>query len=267
MSLISFSRNFGHQLALSAGLANSVGDFIFVCDADLQDPPELLVDMHEIMLVERADVVYGMRKSRTGETQFKRLSAATFYRLLKKLSDVDMPLDTGDCRLMKRHIVELLKEMPEYDRFIRGMIAWLGFKQIPYVYHRDIRAAGRTKYSFAKMFSFAVDALVGFSMLPLRFSVYLSMSMLMLMGVVLFYTIFSWGFLDTVPGWASTMLVVSFIAAIQFLILGVIGEYVGRLYMQNKSRPLYIISEHSEQNDKIATIQLESKSKEVTKRA
>jgi len=243
---VKLSRNFGHQLALSAGLSESQGEKVFVCDADLQDPPELLIDMNEHMTLEGADVVYGMRNSREGETRFKKMTASVFYRLLDKLSDVDMPLDTGDCRLMKKHIVKLLGGMSEHDKFIRGMIAWLGFKQVPFVYNRDTRAAGETKYTLGKMIAFATDAIIGFSMLPLRFSVYLSMVMLLLMGVVLGYTVFSWLFLESVPGWASTMLVVSFIAGIQFLILGVIGEYIGRLYIQNKERPLFIISERSE---------------------
>ena len=248
---VKLSRNFGHQLALSAGLSESKGEKVFVCDADLQDPPELLIEMNKRMTLEDADVVYGMRNSREGETKFKKATASIFYRLLDKLSDVDMPLDTGDCRLIKRHIVTLLGGMPEHDRFIRGMITWLGFKQVPYVYNRESRAAGETKYTFGKMISFATDAIIGFSMLPLRFSVYLSMMMLFLMGVVLVYTVFSWLFLESVPGWASTLLIVSFIAGMQFLILGVIGEYVGRLYIQNKARPLFIISERSESHNDI----------------
>jgi len=248
---VKLSRNFGHQLALSAGLSESKGEKVFVCDADLQDPPELLIEMNKRMTLEDADVVYGMRNSREGETKFKKATASIFYRLLDKLSDVDMPLDTGACRLIKRHIVTLLGGMPEHDRFIRGMITWLGFKQVPYVYNRESRAAGETKYTFGKMISFATDAIIGFSMLPLRFSVYLSMMMLFLMGVVLVYTVFSWLFLESVPGWASTLLIVSFIAGMQFLILGVIGEYVGRLYIQNKARPLFIISERSESHNDI----------------
>jgi len=244
---VKLSRNFGHQLALSAGLAESIGEKVFVCDADLQDPPELLIEMNEAMIAGNADVVYGMRTSREGETKFKKATASAFYRILKKLSDVDMPLDSGDCRLIRRHIVELLSDMPEQDKFIRGMIAWMGFKQIPHEYNRDARAAGETKYSLSKMISFATDALIGFSMLPLRFSAYLSMTMLTFMGLILVYTMFSWVFLDSVPGWSSTMLVVSLIAGIQFLILGVMGEYLGRLYIQNKKRPLFIISERSVQ--------------------
>src|SRR5712672_398803 len=170
---VRLSRNHGHQLALTAGLSTVRGDLVLVIDADLQDPPELLAPMYEMMVRESADVVYGLRRSRAGETRFKKKSAEAFYRLLARITRVHIPVDTGDFRLMSRRISDQLVQMPEHDRFIRGMVAWLGYKQVAYEYDRSARFAGTTKYPLRKMIGFAADALISFSMLPLRIATYI----------------------------------------------------------------------------------------------
>lgn len=238
------SRNHGHQIALSAGLDISRGDTIFVVDADLQDPPELLGPMMQTMQDEQADVVYGVRSRRNGETALKRWTAKIFYRLLARMSDgVEIPLDTGDFRLMSRRALDVLQAMPERSRFIRGMVAWVGFKQVAYTYERDERLAGETKYPFAKMVRLAIDALTGFSVAPLRLASYAGIAFSLLSVVLVAYALVGWMRGEAVEGWTSLMIVVLVMASVQMFVLGVIGEYVGRLYNQAKDRPLYIVSE------------------------
>ena len=238
---VRLSRNHGHQSALLAGLAQARGSLILIIDADLQDPPELLPAMCALMDKENADVVYGKRRSRAGESDFKKGTAKAFYRLLSAVTDVDIPIDSGDFRLMRRHIGDLLLSMPERDRFTRGMVAWLGFKQIPIEYDRAARTAGETKYTMRKMLRLAVDAFLGFSLLPLRMAMALSAITFFLSLTVIAYTIWSWLALQTAPGWASVMILVAVVASAQFSVLGIIGEYVGRVYLQGKQRPLYLV--------------------------
>ena len=240
---INLSRNHGHQLALTAGLDLCGGAQILIIDADLQDPPELLADMRRVMAEQAADVVYAVRRKRQGETVFKRATAAIFYRLLDRLTDTAIPLDTGDFRLMSRRALDALLAMPEQARFIRGMVAWIGFRQVPFPYGRAERAAGETNYPFAKMLRLAFDAVTGFSTAPLRFA---SHAGLALTGVsLLLFVYIAIGFFSgsAVQGWTSTMLVVVFLGAVQMFVLGMIGEYIGRLYVESKRRPLYIVAD------------------------
>lgn len=236
------SRNHGHQLALSAGLHVCRGERILIVDADLQDPPELLPEMMKLM-DDGADVVYGQRGERQGETAFKKFTAKAFYRLLNSMIDIKIPVDTGDFRLMSRRTLNELNRMPEQHRFIRGMVSWIGFKQVPLVYERQERFAGETKYPFTKMLNFAIDAIAGFSTVPLRLAIYLGFISAFL-GVLAFgYTVYSFLMGITIQGWTTLMTVILMLGSAQLLVLGFIGEYLGRLYMQSKKRPLFIIEE------------------------
>ncbi len=234
------SRNFGHQLALSAGLSICCGDRIFILDADLQDPPELLGAMMRLM-DDGADVVYGKRRVREGESGFKKLSAKIFYRTLNALSDVSIPMDTGDFRLINRRVLEGLLQMPEQARFIRGMISWIGFNQVPLEYDRNERLSGETKYPFSKMMRLAVDAIVSFSIRPLRLTIYSSIISGLVGLSLVAYVLGSWLSGDTVPGWASATTFVLILGSLQLLCLGILGEYVGRIYGEVKRRPLFLI--------------------------
>lgn len=240
---VNLSRNHGHQLALTAGLDLCRGDTILIIDADLQDPPELLGDMLEAMRREDADVVYGVRSSRAGETRFKRATAHAFYRMLARATDVDIPLDAGDFRLMSRRALNVLLSMPEQSRFIRGMVAWIGFKQVPFAYQRDERFAGETKYPLSKMIRFALDALTGFSSAPLKLASHASVWLAAGSVLLIAYIAFAWLAGRSIPGWTSLMLVVVVLGAVQMFVLGMMGEYIGRLYSQAKQRPLYIVQE------------------------
>lgn len=239
---LSLSRNFGHQLALTAGLSFARGDRIFVIDADLQDPPELLSAMMRLM-DGGADVVYGQRQEREGETWFKRWTAAAFYRLLARMTEVDVPLDTGDFRLMSRRVIEALQSMPEQHRFVRGLVAWIGFKQVPLPYRRQKRATGTTKYPLRKMMRFAVDALTGFSVLPLRISSLLGVCFGVFGLSTLLYAVISWLLFRVVPGWASTVVLTSILGSSQLLAVGIMGEYIGRIFIEVKRRPHFIVRE------------------------
>lgn len=238
---IRLSRNFGHQVALTAGLSAVSGTVAFVIDADLQDPPELLGDMLRTMAQHEADVVYGQRKSRAGEGWFKKKSASLFYRLLKKATDVVIPIDTGDFRLMSRRVSDLIAQMPERDRFIRGMVASIGFKQVPFEYDRQQRFAGETKYPLSKMLSFAADAFLGYSMTLLRFSSIAALGLLVVLVVVAIYSLYAWLYLEVTPGWTSLMISIIVASFFQLISLSIIGEYVGRIYLSTKSRPLFIV--------------------------
>ena len=240
---INLSRNHGHQLALTAGLDLSAGERILIIDADLQDPPELLPAMFAEMERQGADVVYGLRRARAGETAFKRSTAKLFYRGLSQLAEIDIPRDTGDFRLMSRRALDALLSLPEQARFIRGMVAWVGFRQVPLVYDRAERHAGKTKYSLNKMVRFALDAVTGFSTAPLRFASHFGLWLVL--GSFLLLGYIAWGWLsgNVAAGWTSLMLVVVALGAVQMFVLGMIGEYLGRLYIEAKRRPLYIVSE------------------------
>ncbi|MES2136485.1 MAG: glycosyltransferase family 2 protein [Pseudomonadota bacterium] len=240
---INLSRNHGHQLALTAGLDLCRGACILIIDADLQDPPELLPAMIETMRESGADVVYGVRKSRAGETAFKRATAHGFYRLLSRATDVDIPLDAGDFRLMSRRALEALLAMPEQARFIRGMVAWIGFKQVPFAYDRQERFAGETKYPLGKMVRFALDALTGFSSAPLKLASHAGLALSIGSLVLILYIAWAWASGQSIQGWTSLMLVVVILGAVQMFVLALMGEYIGRLYNEAKGRPLYIVQE------------------------
>jgi dolichol-phosphate mannosyltransferase len=240
---INLSRNHGHQLALTAGLDLCAGAQILIIDADLQDPPELLSDMRATMAAEEADVVYAVRRKREGETLFKKVTAAAFYRALDHITDTPIPLDTGDFRLMSRRALDALLSLPEQARFIRGMVAWIGFRQVPFLYDRAERHAGDTKYPFSKMMSFAFDAVTGFSTAPLRFASHLGLFLTGATLLTLLYVLVGWMMGTTVQGWTSTMLVVLTLGAMQMFVLGMIGEYLGRLYVESKRRPLYLVAD------------------------
>lgn len=240
---INLSRNHGHQLALTAGLDLCSGDQILVIDADLQDPPELLNDMRATLAAEGADVVYAVRRKREGETFFKKVTAAFFYRMLDRITDTPIPLDTGDFRLMTRRALDAFLSLPEQARFIRGMVAWVGFRQVPFVYDRAERHAGETKYPLAKMVRFALDAVTGFSTAPLRFASHIGLALTGVSVLLMLYIVVGWLLGRAVQGWTSTMLVVVFLGAVQMFVLGMIGEYLGRLYVESKRRPLYLVAD------------------------
>ncbi|HXP68571.1 MAG TPA: glycosyltransferase family 2 protein [Candidatus Dormibacteraeota bacterium] len=242
--VICFSRNFGHQMAITAGLEHAAGDAVAIIDADLQDPPEVLADF-VAKWMEGFQVVYGVRTERDGETAFKLWTAKIFYRTMGNLSDTEIPLDTGDFRLMDRRVVDALLAMPERDRFVRGMVSWLGFSQAAVPYHRAARAAGVTKFSFFKMVRFATDGIVSFSILPLRLATWVGFaaSGLALLGVLITVVERLMGVEGLVRGWASVLVAILFIGGVQLICMGIIGEYVGRIYGESKRRPLYVVRE------------------------
>ena len=239
---VNLARNYGHQLALTAGLSLCSGDRILIIDADLQDPPELLAAMMARM-DDGCDVVYGQRRSRSGETWFKKTTAILFYRFLGTLIDIDVPRDTGDFRLMNRRSLDVLMSMPEQHRFIRGMVSWVGLRQEPILYDRATRFAGETKYPLGKMLRFALDAITGFSMQPLRVASYLGMAFGVCSLLLLTYILGSWISGRTVEGWTSLMVVVVTLSSTQLFVLGIMGEYLGRLYMEAKRRPLFVVEQ------------------------
>ena len=240
---VNLSRNHGHQLALTAGLDLCAGARILIIDADLQDPPELLGDMLARMDAEEADVVYAVRRARAGETAFKRGTAKAFYRLLSRLADIEIPLDTGDFRLMSRRALDALLSLPEQARFIRGMVAWVGFRQVPIVYDRAERLAGETNYPLRRMLRLATDAVTGFSTAPLRFASHIGLWLVAASILLVLYIGFAFLTGRAIQGWTSLMFVVVVLGAVQMFVLGMIGEYLGRLYIEAKRRPLYIVSE------------------------
>jgi glycosyltransferase involved in cell wall biosynthesis len=242
--LIRLSRNFGHQIAITAGLEHASGDAVVIIDADLQDPPEVILEFLSKWL-DGYDVIYGVRTERDGETTFKLWSAKLFYRLITHLSDTRIPLDTGDFRLMDRRVVDTLLSMPERDRFVRGMVSWLGFSQIGVSYHRAPRVAGVTKFSLFRMVRFALDGIVSFSILPLRLATWtgFAASALALFGIVVILLERFLQMPGLVKGWSSAIVAQLFIGGVQLICLGLIGEYVGRIYGESKRRPLYIVRE------------------------
>lgn len=239
---VNLSRNFGHEIAATAGLEICRGERVLLLDGDLQDPPELLPEMMKI-LDAGADVAYGQRRVRAGESTFKRASAYMFYRVLSRFSEVRIPRDTGDFRLMSRRVVDAFIRMPESYRFVRGMVAWAGFRQEAILYDREPRFAGETKYSLTRMMKFAADAITGFSISPLRFAIIFSLVALLLSFASAAYAVISWLSHDVIEGWASTICIMSFFASVQMFCLALIGEYVGRTYIQSKNRPLYFVSD------------------------
>jgi polyisoprenyl-phosphate glycosyltransferase len=247
---VRFTRNFGHQMALTAGLARARGGDVLIIDADLQDPPELLVTM----LAKRAegfDIVYGQRRSRAGETWFKLVTAKIFYRLIGFLAEVPIPADTGDFRLMSRRAVDAFLLLPETSRFIRGMVAWIGYPQIAVPYDRAARTAGTTKYNLSKMLRFAADGVAAFSIKPLRVATFVSAGLFGAASLITLWAIITWLYHGTVRGWTSLIVTVLFIGGIQTLILGIIGEYIGRLFLEVKRRPLYLVREDTAVNETV----------------
>ena len=240
---INLSRNHGHQLALTAGLDLCAGDQILIIDADLQDPPELLSDMRATMTDQQADVVYAVRRKREGESIFKKVTAAAFYRVLDCVTDTPIPLDTGDFRLMSRRALDAFLSLPEQARFIRGMVAWVGFKQVPILYDRAERHAGETNYPLRKMLRLAVDAITGFSTAPLRFASHVGLWLVAASILLIGYIAVGFFTGSAIQGWTSLMLVVVILGAVQMFVLGMIGEYLGRVYVEAKKRPLYIVAE------------------------
>ncbi len=239
---VRLSRNHGHQLAVTAGLSLVRGARVLIIDADLQDPPELVGAMID-KLDQGFDVVFGRRRERAGESTFKRATASLFYRTLAALAENDIPVDTGDFRLMSRRIVDRLNAMPERDRFIRGMVAWLGGRQTELIYDRDARVTGQTHYTLRRMVRLATDGLTSFSTAPLRLATFLALLGVLAAAGLLVYVIV--GFLRGVatPGWTSLALIVVFFSTAQLICMAIFGEYLGRTYMQAKGRPLYLIDE------------------------
>lgn len=243
VSLINFSRNFGHQMAITAGVDYARGEAIVVIDADLQDPPEVIPLMVEKWR-EGYDVVYGQRLSRQGEHFLKKTTAAWFYRLLKRITEIDIPLDTGDFRLISRQVAEVLRGLREQSRFVRGMVSWIGFRQIGIPFARQERFAGQTNYTLRKMLGLAVNGIVSFSSLPLRIASYVGV-IVAFMGFILgLYGIFLKVFTHaTLVGWTSLLVAISFIGGVQLMVLGIIGEYISKIYDETRKRPLYVVAE------------------------
>ena len=245
VKVLNFSRNFGHQCAVTAGINNCKGNVAVIIDSDLQDPPEVIAEMFEIMQREQANVVYGVRKNRKGESWFKLATAKLFYRILNRLSDVKFPLDTGDFRMIDRQVIDQFNQLDETNKYIRGLIAWMGFKQVPCYYERDARFAGETKYPFRKMLRFAFIGLFYFSKKPLNLTISLGFTSIAVGLLYLLWILISIAFSlgDTVTGWTSTIMLIIFFGGVQLLTIGVLGKYIGNLFDEVKGRPEYIISE------------------------
>lgn len=244
VKLISFSRNFGHQIAITAGMDRAGGQAVVLIDADLQDPPEVILEMLA-KWKEGFHVVYGVRKKREGESFFKLFTAKLFYRLLRRLTSINIPVDTGDFRLMDRRVVEQLMKMRERDRFVRGMVSWVGFRQTQVEYVREKRYAGETKYPIKKMLKFATDGILSFSHVPLKMS-----SAFGMLSAALGFIFMVYGFLkrlflpeEVIPGWTSLFVAILFIGGIQLVCIGILGEYLGRIHEEIKGRPIYICDE------------------------
>ena len=245
---VNLSRRHGHQLAITAGLYTCRGDRILTIDADLQDPPELLGEMWRLMEHAEADVVYGLRRERKGESVLKRGTAALFYRLMRRVGYADLPVDAGDFRLMTRRVLDILNSMPEQHRFIRGMVSWIGLRQVPLAYDRAPRQSGTSNYPLAKMIGLAFDALTSFSIMPLRLASYLGLALGGLSLLMLGYTLGSWALGHVVEGWTSLLTVVLILGSTQLILFGLLGEYVGRMYLETKRRPLFVIDQVLTQN-------------------
>lgn len=244
VKIISFSRNFGHQAAVIAGIRNVTGDAVIIMDADLQDPPELFEGMIE-KWENGYDVVYGKRKTRSGESLFKLLTAKAFYNTLNKLSEIEIPKDTGDFRLVDRKVIDVIASLPEHNKFLRGLFSWVGFNQYAYEYNRVNRVAGKTKYPFKKMFKLATDGILSFSTKPLKVVGAIGFFSVIVSIAILVYSIVSFVFKlnSLTPGWTSIMCTMTFIGGIILISLGMIGEYIARIYEESLGRPEYIIDE------------------------
>jgi glycosyltransferase involved in cell wall biosynthesis len=239
---VNLSRNFGHQIAITAGIELSRGDVVVVMDSDLQDPPELIPELHA-RYRDGFDVVYAQRRKRDGETWFKKVTATAFYRLMRRMSPIDIPVDTGDFRLMSRRVVNDLSRLQERHRFVRGLVSWVGYNQTAVLYDREARHGGMTKYPITKMIGFALDGLTSFSRQPLRLvtdlGLLLALASLTLMVALIVYKLA--GGAGLVSGWTSLAVAVLFLGGVQLLAVGILGEYVGRIYEEVKGRPLYLV--------------------------
>ncbi|MFA7673015.1 MAG: glycosyltransferase family 2 protein [Clostridia bacterium] len=249
MKLISLSRNFGHQTAITAGMDNAIGDAVIVMDADLQDPPEVVLQMID-KFNEGYDVVYAIRAKRKGETFFKKFTAKVFYRFLKSMCDVEIPVDTGDFRLISRQVSDVLKNLTERNRYVRGLVSWVGFKQTGIYYEREERFAGETKYPLKKMLKLSVDGITSFSTKPLKLSEWVG-SIMAIIGFIYAVVIIIRKMAGTnmQEGWASTIVAILIIGGIQLIMLGIAGEYIARIFDESKNRPLYIIKEKVNMKD------------------
>ena len=240
--VLKFSRNFGHQIAISAGIDHARGDCVVVIDSDLQDPPETIGLMVEEWR-KGSDVVYGVRSDRAGETRMKLATASMFYKLLGRVTNIHIPANVGDFRLMSRRVVDQLKTLREKDRFVRGLVSWVGFKQTGVVYSRDARYAGETKYPFRKMLKFSFDGITSFSTVPLKLATWMG-SVTAILAVLYLLSVFVQKLLGyTVEGWATIMVAMLFIGSVQLICLGILGEYLGRIFNEVKPRPMYVIEE------------------------
>jgi dolichol-phosphate mannosyltransferase len=240
--IVALSRNFGHQLAATAGIEEALGDAVVLMDGDLQDPPEL-IEQFVAKWRDGYDVVYAVRRSRKGESAFKLFTAKLFYRITRRLTNVSIPLDTGDFRLMSRRVVEALKRTREHNRFLRGLVSWVGFEQVGVEYDRDARHAGATKYPISKMLRFAIDGITSFSEIPLRFASYFGFLVSLCALVVAIFEIGLKIFTGyNLPGYTSTIFAILFLGGVQLIGIGILGEYIGRIYDEIKARPLYLIA-------------------------
>ena len=240
---IDFSRNFGHQIAVSAGLDLAAGDRVAIIDADLQDPPELIIEMFAKM-DQGYEVVYAKRNNRNGESWLKKFTAKVFYRILKSITSVKIPVDTGDFRIIDRKVVNVLNQMPEHNKFLRGQISWIGFKQTYVEYNRNVRQAGSTGYTYKKMIRLALDGITSFSNFPLKVASICGFVVSGIAFIVMIYALYSrYITKDYVEGWTSTIISVLFLGGIQLISIGIIGEYISRLSENARNRPLYIINE------------------------
>jgi polyisoprenyl-phosphate glycosyltransferase len=243
VKVLSFSRNFGHQPAVTAGITHCTGDMAIIMDADLQDPPELIPDMVKTLLDENCNVVYGVRKNRKGETFFKKITAKIYYKLINYMSDVDLPKDTGDFRLIDKKVIDEFRKLHEKNKYIRGLISWIGFKQCPFYYEREPRLSGETKYSFSKMIKFASTGLIYFTKKPLAISITLGFLSILIGLFLAVYVIIAkiTEPAEVVPGWASTLIIIIFFGGIQLLSIGVLGRYIACVFDEVKNRPEYIV--------------------------
>jgi len=251
VKVIKFSRNFGHQIAITAGMDMAKGDAVVVIDADLQDPPEVITKF-VAKWEEGYDVVYGVREKREGETRLKLVTAALYYRILKSLTKIEIPVDVGDFRLLSRRVIAHLKEIKERDRFVRGLVSWVGFKQAGILYARDRRYAGETKYPYSKMIKFALDGITSFSSVPLKLAAWLGYftSFVAFLYACSVFIQKALGY--TVQGWATIMVGMLFLGGVQLICLGILGEYIGRIFNEIKQRPMYVIEGiyHSEMRNR-----------------
>ena len=248
VNYIDFSRNFGHQIAISAGIDHACGNAVVIMDADLQDPPEIIEDLY-LKYKEGYEVVYAQRRSRQGEHYYKRITAKWFYRIMQKITSFNIPVDTGDFRIIDHKVVEVIRQMPEYSKYLRGLVAWVGFRQTHILYDRAERKKGETGYPMRKMIRFAIDGITAFSDFPLKLATFLGFFVSIISFVILLYT-FYFRLIkgEGVIGWASTISSVLFIGGVQLICIGIIGEYISRINTQVRNRPLYVIREKKVSN-------------------